>query len=46
MPVVPALHLPPSASPKTDSPGSVLFDGEGFGGVAATDPEAILEGGW
>jgi aminodeoxychorismate synthase component I len=23
-----------------------LFDGEGFGGLAAHDPEAILEGGW
>jgi len=24
----------------------VVFDGEGFGGLAASDPDAILEGGW
>jgi aminodeoxychorismate synthase component I len=24
----------------------VVFDGEGFGGVSATEPSAILEGGW
>ena len=46
MPDVSAVHLPPSASPHAVGPGSVLFDGEGFGGLAAHDPEAILEGGW
>ena len=26
--------------------GGALFDGPGFGGVAASEPDAILEGGW
>ena len=25
---------------------TVFFDGEGFGGVAASQPEAVLQGGW
>ena len=43
---VPAARVSPSTVPEAVDPGSALFDGEGFGGLAATDPEVILEGGW
>jgi aminodeoxychorismate synthase component I len=35
----------PVISPQR-SAARVLFDGEDFGGIAAAEPEAILEGGW
>ena len=43
---VPAARVSPSTVPEAVDPGSALFDGEGFGGLAATDPEVILEGWW
>lgn len=46
MPDVSAVHLSPSSSPHAVGPDLALFDGEGFGGLAGSDPVAILEGGW
>jgi len=43
---VPAARVSPSTAPDAVGPGSALFDGEGFGGLAATNPKVILEGGW
>ena len=43
---VPAARVSPSTASDAVGPGSALFDGEGFGGLAATGPKVILEGGW